>query len=735
MAAFDARFLRSSSRCVAMVVVLLATCGLDTIATHAAPKSISLQTRVPWTASRLIGSPDPPAPYAVELTFPHLKFDRPTVITAASGTDRLFVGERGGRIYSFVNNPQTREPDLLLDTEREVYGLVFHPEFATNRLFYVFISERKPKPSRTRIARFQANDEDPPRADPKSEFIILEFPSDGHDGGCLRFGSDGYLYIGTGDGGGANDQHNTGQYIGDLLASILRIDVNRTEHGRPYAIPPDNPFVDFPAARPEVYAYGLRQVWLMSFDRLTGDLWATDVGQDLWEMIHIVRPGANYGWSVTEGTQPFRPDRKVGPTPIIPPLFQYSHDIGRSITGGYVYRGTKLKNLYGTYLYADYRTGKLWGLRSDGKNVTWNEELADTALGIASFAEDHAGELYLLTHERGQIYTVVEAPPRPADVPKFPRRLSETGLFASVVDHVPAPGVLPYSVNSPLWSDGAHKERFMALPGDSQIQFNDSGWRFPEGSVLVKTFSLELENGNPQSRRRLETRILMIQDRHWQGYVYKWNDEGTDAVLMARDARSETYQVNAANGTHDQTWYYPSRSDCILCHNGSFTLIGMRTVQLNREHDYGGTIANQIEVFDRLGLFTEPLPKPVAELDRLVNPHDETATLEQRARSYLHANCANCHRHKGGGNSRFFINQHLDLDKTMTVDVPPIHGDLGIANARLVAPGDPDRSIILQRMKRRGTGQMPQVGTLAVDQTGLELVRQWIVALGTAKQK
>lgn len=690
-----------------------------------------IKKRVPWTTSRVVGSPDPPAPFSVELAFPHLEFERPTAIARAAGTDWLFIADRKGKVFAFPNDRETRDAGLVLDVERDIYGMAFHPDFAKNGYFYLFLTLKKPSPNRTRIARFTVTDREPFRADLDSHFIILEFPSDGHDGGCLRFGPDGYLYIGTGDGGGANDQHSTGQYLGDFLSSILRIDVNGTHHAKPYGIPPDNPFLNTPGAKPEVFAYGFRQVWQMTFDRETGDLWVGDVGQDLWEMVYLVEPGGNYGWSIMEGPQPFRPQRPHGPTPILPPIVSHSHDESRSVTGGYVYRGSRLKNLIGAYVYADYRTGKLWGMRYDGNEATV-EELADTALDIAAFGEDHDGELYLLTHEEGRIHRLMDAPSTHNTSKKFPRLLSETGLFTSVADHSPAPGVIPYSVNSPLWSDYAHKERFLAIPGDARIQYGDSNWRLPEGSVLVKTFSLEMERNNPASRRRLETRILTVEDRHWRGYTYLWNDAQTDAELLGKKSLRKTYTIRdaaAPGGKREQTWHYPSRSDCIVCHNGSFTLIGMRNEQMNRDHDYGGVVDNQIRTLNHLGLFDKPLSARYADLRKMPDPRDESQPLELRARSYLHANCANCHRYKGGGNSDFKLTYKLPLAETDTLNVRPLHGTLGVDDAKLLMPGDPERSLIYRRMAQLGPGHMPHVGTLELDRFGIELVRRWIESL------
>ena len=611
---------RSRSLLILSICSFLATLVLSTTIPSGTGKEkakpFGIESRVLWTTSRVVGSPDPPTPYITERVFDSLTFESPTVLTSAPGTDRMFVatGNTGkGRVFFFEPSANVVEAKLLLDLgRRDIYGMAFDPKFASNGYFYLFITERKPTPPRTRIARFQVKPDNPLQADPESEHIILEFPSAGHNGGGLKFGPDGFLYIGVGDGGSSNDPNETGQFLGDLLATILRIDVHGKHSAKSYAIPPGNPFINTPGALPEIWAYGLRQPWRFSFDRQTGELWVGDVGQDLWESVYRVHAGGNYGWSINEGPQPFRPHRKQGPNPIEPPVIAHGHGEARSITGGFVYRGARLKELNGAYIYADYETGKIWGLRHDGQKLTWHQELADTRLDIADFGEDNSGELYLLTHVGGQIYRLVPAPRTPDTSRTFPRRLSETGLFTSVKIHRPAPGLIPYSVNSPLWSDHAEKERFIALPGDSRIEYEPSrGWKFPEGSVLVKTFSMEMERGKPASRRRLETRIMTLQRGEWAGYTYLWNEAQTDADLLGpgRDTTFTVVDPQEPGGRRSQTYHFPSRAECMICHNEKANFIlGLRTEQMNRDYDYGEVSDNQIRTLAHLDVFTKPVP-------------------------------------------------------------------------------------------------------------------------------
>ena len=256
------------------------------------------------------------------------------------------------------------------------------------------------------MSRFAARADDPDRADATTEAVIMEVaqPYSNHNGGQLAFGPDGYLYLGPGDGGSGGDPSGNGQNLGTLLGKILRIDVRGVRNG--YRIPPDNPFVGVQGARPEVWAYGMRNPWRFSFDSATGRLWAADVGQNAWEEVNRVERGGNYGWNVMEGRHCYKPSSGCDRSELILPLAEYSHNDGCSVTGGFVYRGQRLASLQGAYLYADYCSGKIWALRPQSDGSVSNEEILDTNLQIASFAQDLAGEVYILSHNQG-IYRFV----------------------------------------------------------------------------------------------------------------------------------------------------------------------------------------------------------------------------------------------------------------------------------------------------------------------------------------
>jgi uncharacterized repeat protein (TIGR03806 family) len=539
------------------------------------------------------------------------------------------------------------------------------------------------------------------------------------------------LYITSGDGTSDSDRNLRGQDLGHLTAKVLRIDVDHPADGRNYSVPPDNPFVGVAGARPETWAYGLRNPWRMTHDPASGQLWVGNNGQDLWESVHLIRRGENYGWSVLEGGHPFLPGRTLGPTPPTPPTAEHHHSEARSLSGGVVYRGDLLPELEGAYVYGDWSTGKVWGIKHDGQKVVWHRELADTPFQLTGFGLGRGGELIVIDHQTGY-HRLVRAPADEGTTPPFPTRLSETGLYLSTADRTPHPTLVPYEVNSPLWSDGAIKARFVAIPGAGQAEFKDGtpGWDFPEGTVLVKEFSLEFEPGRPESNRPIETRLMTRQQGEWVGYSYAWDDQGRDATLVGKEGRDETFVLGG--GQETRTWRFPSRAECMVCHSRAANFVlGLSAAQMNRDHDYGEGPVNQITEWERLGLFKAPLPSPPDRLAKLADPADPAEPIERRARAYLHSNCASCHVEAGGGNAAIDLTVGVPAERMGLIDVQPQHDRLGAGpDSRLIAPGDPDRSILWLRLGRRGAGQMPPLATSVPDPEGLQLIREWVLGLG-----
>ena len=347
----------------------------------------------------------------LELMYQELSFDRPVALLFPNdGTDRGFVVEQPGQIKLLKSDGDVARfldiRDRVNDrgNEEGLLGLAFDPDFMSNGFFYVYYSASGPR--RSVISRFSVSADDS-AADANSEKVILEVeqPYANHNGGQILFGPDGYLYVGLGDGGSAGDPKGHGQNTETLLGTILRIDVSSLDTKGSYTIPSDNPFVGVEGARPEIWAYGLRNPWRFSFDSEMGDLWAADVGQNALEEVDLIEPGLNYGWNIMEGDECY--SRSCDTRGLELPIAVYGRDDGCSITGGYVYRGNRLPSLYGAYVYGDFCSGKIWALRYDGSRITESIQLADTKLQIASFAEDTEGELYILDLEGG-IYRFTE---------------------------------------------------------------------------------------------------------------------------------------------------------------------------------------------------------------------------------------------------------------------------------------------------------------------------------------
>jgi uncharacterized repeat protein (TIGR03806 family) len=708
----------------------------------AAETCLGLAKRPAWTTSRVVGSPEPPLPFTTERVYPNLQFNRCLDLAKAPGSNRLFVVEQGGKVLSFEDRPDVTQSELVLDFAKaidgvkEVYAIAFHPNFAKNRYCYVCYIKAANLADGTHVARFQVAETEPPTIDPSSETTLLTWLSGGHNGCCLKFGPDGYLYVSTGDGSGPNppDTLRAGQDISELLASILRIDVDQTENESNYRVPADNPFRDIQGARGEVWAYGLRNPWRMSFDSKTGDLWVGDVGWELWESLIRVERGGNYGWSVMEARQPTNPSWPRGPSPIVAPTLAHPHSESSSITEGLTYYGTKLKELYGHHIYGDYDTGKIWGFKYEQGRVSGQRELADTTLRIVGFGEDHSGETILLDHVAGTLNRLV---PNSIAEPQteFPRRLSESGLFASLstTELTPAAGVVPFSINSELWSDHAFADRWVAIPNDAAVKAEGAAWKFPTNSVLVRTLSLNMKHRDASSRRRIETQLLHFDGIDWQTYTYQWNQEQTDATLVAASGSEISLAVedpDAPDKLRRQTWRFASRAECQRCHNRwSGPALGFNAFQLNRNSNVQGATVPQLDAFFEMGLFEKAIKEK--ERTEIANPLDSSLATDDRARSYLHANCAHCHRMHAGSSVLSKMQFDLALAKTDMLGVRPSQGSFGMNHAEVIAAGDPYRSVLLYRMAKLGGGRMPHIGSSEVDLTGLELIENWIRRMPT----
>lgn len=695
--------------------------------------------RPAWTRSKVVGSPEPPAPYRATRIFPEFEIKQPIYLDREPGTkDAYLLVQHLGSWWgpSKIHRLRDGKAEFLLDIDRLVYSLAFDPNYEENGYIYVFGNEQIDRKRYNRITRHTVNRAAPHEIDPKSELILIEWPSAGHDGGGLAFGSDGMLYISSGDGSADSDDGNTGQSLDDLNGGILRIDVRDPKPGRLYKVPDDNPFCKTPGACPEVWAFGLRNPWRLTYDKDLDQLWSGMNGQDLWESIYLIQKGANYGWPIQEGSQPFHTERPRGPGPLVPSTVDHPHSSFRSLTGGIVYRGNELPELDGTYIYGDYSTGEIWGARHDGTRLTFSEELARTTLLITAFAPGHGGELIVVDHGGG-LYKL-ERTPKAASQGTFPARLSETGIFLSTNSHAVDPGLIPYEVNSPQWADGAQQGRWIGLPGDARIEYTGRwGWNLPEGSVLVKTLSIEMEAGNPASRKRIETQLLTKQQKEWAGYSYAWDEDQSDAVLVGAEGMDRPLTIRdpaAPGGIREQTWRFASRNECMSCHSRAASyVLGLTELQFNRPSGPKGDGPNQIALLEQFDAFSAPPRRKPEDLKRLPDPSDPNAPIEQRVRAYLHANCAACHISAGGGNAAINLEWGSPIGMTKLVDIDPIHDKFGLHDAKLVSPGDPDRSVLLYRLRATGGARMPRVGSNVVDEAAAKLVREWIAGLKPAE--
>jgi uncharacterized repeat protein (TIGR03806 family) len=649
---------------------------------------------------------------------------------------RWFILRKSGQLVTFDPDNATTVTTYIdlsgvvrTSSEGGLLGMAFHPDYPdTPEIFLSYTTNHSNPAMRSVISRFILDNVTTPGAGTVEQVILqVDQDFDNHNGGDIAFGSDGYLYIGFGDGGSGGDPNNRAQDTTRLLGSMLRIDVlgpSVSHPANPYDIPSDNPFAGNARcgagvnanACPETYAWGLRNPWRWSFDSATNNLWLADVGQGAYEEINKIELGGNYGWSCREGANDF--NSAACSTGLIDPVSEYPHSQGNnSITGGYVYRGLAIPDLIGRYVFSDYGSGRFWALRSNGQGGYTNEELIDTNFGPTSFGADQDGELYFTDINNSRLRKLVPAGPPTPDM--IPTLLSNTGCTDPANITNPYEGLLPYDNNASFWSDGAQKKRYIGLPNGTTITRNaGDDWEFPNGTLIVKNFRI---NGN-----LVETRHLMRHpDGVWAGYTYEWNAQQTEANRV---------KGGKTVFTNGQLWTYPSESQCMECHTSSANFaLGAETPQLNKSFTYPSTsrTANQLETIDHVMMFTSPLPGPASSLPMLADPSDSGASTSERARAYLHTNCAQCHNPAGPTPSTMDLRYTTVLTNTNACDAVPLEGDLGIANARLIAPGDAARSLIIARANRRDSQAMPPLGSNLVDTSGINLLTTWINELSS----
>ncbi len=725
--------------------------------------------------------PQEPPGYGYRLTnaFGTLAFTDPIAIVTPPGeTNRIFVVEQAGRI-GVITNLAAPTRTVFLDIasriiaggEEGLLGLAFHPGFATNRQFYIFYtvnasSAQGSNARHDRLSRMLASATNSNVADPSSELILLEQYDEAgnHNGGDLHFGNDGYLYVSLGDEGGGDDTYQNSQRINrDFFAGLLRIDVdnrpssvaanphpantNNATRTIRYSIPADNPWIgatNFNGAtvnsnnvRTEFYAAGLRNPWRFSVDRPTGDIYLADVGQGAWEEVNIIRRGGNYGWNYREGLHAGPRGNPPAGVVFDNPIAEYAHgnatNQGFSITGGIVYRGNRLPALNGAYVFADYVSGHVWALRANGTNVVpFGRLLTDD--GIAGFGVDpRNGDVLTADQSQDTIKRLVEDT-SVSTGPQLPATLFHTGAFTNLAaltnetdPLTPNAGVVPYDINVPFWSDNARKTRWHFRPStDSTIGFSrDGNWSFPTGTVWVKHFDLELTNGVPSSAKRLETRLLVKNDAGVYGVTYRWGNSVSNAALVADAGMDESFVINDGGVLRTQVWHYPSRSECLTCHTPlSGFALGFGTAQLNRDVESGNGPTNQIEALSRAGYFTSAVSN-LNMLTALAHATNAAWSREWRVRSYLHANCAQCHQPGGTGLGSWDARYHNPLSVSGLIR-GMLNDDRGDTNNRVVMPGELAHSMLHTRIAARGQGQMPPLATRVLDSQAIALLSSWI---------
>jgi uncharacterized repeat protein (TIGR03806 family) len=731
---------------------------------------------------------EPPAEatgYTSENAFGSLTFSLPIAIRNVPGqSSHLFLVQRNSTIErvnlaqntrsTFLNlaahlnttsNPQRR---LATNSENGILSLAFHPDYNQNGYFYVFYSTNITNASNTnpqlyqRVSRFQAigtpgSYDQAATADPASEVPLISQrdQAGNHNGGDMHFGNDGFLYISTGDEGGANDEWNNARFIDkDFFSAVLRIDVDllpaslppnphvnqpagayiaSAVHAGTYAIPADNPFIsatthhglaiDTSKLRTEIWACGFRNPWRMSFDPPTGRLFVADVGQGAREEVDIVTAGKDYGWSYREGNLAFTagPGGSTPPSGFNPtaPIHDYARTLGNSITGGVVSRGARLAELAGRYIFADYGSGRIWSLAQNAGTWTSQELFQETGNQIVAFGTDpRNGDVLYCTIGSGVVKRIVRTSGGGSPLPAL---LSQTGAFSNLANLTPHAGIVAYQVNLPFWSDHAEKRRWFSIPDalPTMQWAKDANWQFPAGQVWIKHFDIEAELGNPASKRRLETRFLVKNPTGAYGVTYRWRADQSDADLVAAAGLDEVLPSS-------QTWRFPSRGECMTCHtNAAGFALSFNTRQLNRDQDYSGALQNQLSAFAQAGYFSNTLPI-VASLPRMVAVDDETQSLEIRARSYLAVNCAPCHQPGGGGGNTWDLRAQIRTESTDIVR-GVLNNPNGDAANRFIAPGDAAHSMALTRMQGGGgLNRMPPIGNRVTDTVGVELLTAWI---------
>lgn len=722
----------TSTRTACALSMLLAACGSDN-----APSSAEPPTSLP-SPSPVFPVATPPSPPRNDCVAPPSAagggelvlrpwlddaFERPVAMVQPPHEETVwYVVEQRGSIHRVDVDGDAKRISLALDwrdvvvdpvatdsAETGLLGLAFHPDHPDDRRVFVYATLAADEPGECPRVAIAELDDLGGVFDPTPRRLLLEHETNcvfrpdgtfqsGHNAGTIHFDPrDGTLVAGIGD----LSRERLASDPESIEGTLLRLDVDAPEgpQGRPGVYVPS-----------EVVAFGLRNPWKWSFDRASGEIWLGDVGLTRWEEIDRIEPGASYGWPSYEGSTCRRDECEDGDHR--PPVFEYDHGTGCSVVGGYVYRGARMPDLRGTYVFGDWCAGLIFALRPSEDGFV-SEILANYEEPVVSFAESHAGELFVIDYN-GSIDEIVDY--RSADRDDVPRLLSETGCTADTSAEEPSPALVPFDINVPFWSDGATKRRWISIPPGARIHVAEDGdLFFPPGSVLMKEFRVDGD--------LVETRLLMHHATDgWRGYAYAWN--GDDAELVPPEG--------AAHPTsRGRSWQIPARLECPACHTAraGFTL-GPELAQLDRPMiDATGRTTSQLSHWIELGLLDATAVENARPPD--LPPAEERPNTEAAARAYLHVNCAPCHR---PGARTYF--PRMDLRATTSLaeagicaTAPTRH--FAGTDMALLSPGEPERSVLKVRAGASDDLRMPPLASEVVDTEAVDLLDLWIRTLAS----
>ena len=697
--------------------------------------------------------------YEFEIAFPNIadRFIAPVQVLNDGLNNLIYVVDKPGIIWVFPNDANVDDSQLtqLLDIRDEVrdnheqgfISMAFHPLFAQNGFAYIYYIEGdNDEPSSGGrfddgvLQRITVDSvANPTGIAAGSRVDVLRVPQVGNDhkGGKMEFHpGDGLFYMSFGDGAYAATagdpvdptdprKNNAAQETDNLLGTFIRIDMlDAEQNGRYYRVPSDNPFVGNAAFRDEIWSFGHRNPWRWSFQQVAPyTLWETEVGQAGFEEVNIIKPGKNYGWPICEGET--HRGQAGGDAQVIRscindlegPVEGYFHNTGSvSIIGGFVYNGNALPALKGKFLFGDYISKNIWTIE-EGEN----KELMSDGFpsNIVSFGTDLDGDQILVSaygFEFGVsgIYRVID---RDAAAAVLPTKLSQTGVFADLETQFPVSGVIEYEVNSKPWFDSAQLRFFVSIPNEQTIKFEQNNlWDLPVGSVLIKHSNTQF---SPTEFKPFETSILFRQEAGWEAANYRWNVQGTDANLVT--TTQEVSLTEFTNGVSQVvTRTVRAGAECGSCHTGlgGKDPRGLKTQQLNKLVSRLGAAENQLDVFNRVGSFTDAISS-ASNYPSYVDPEDVNANLNERARVYLDTNCSSCH-------SGSLMDLKYDTDLA----------DMDIMNRRLsgdqyrMLPFDHSRSV-LHSFQVSDNNRMPR-GTSTTNPVADDLFRQWIDASDAA---